>query len=185
MPPEPSEPGASVEREALATLDSLGLPWYLTGSWALAAYAEPRMTRDVDVVVAASPADYETRIRPAFESDFLVNDPIDLGGRWIGGIIHRREIVRIDLIFGRSDAWSARAMERRRSMDQPVLGRVWTISPEDLVLAKLEWSQGTSELQLRDVRSLIRLREDLDWAYLERYASVLGVRDRLEAVRDG
>ena len=53
------------------------------------------------------------------------------------------------------------------------------------MLAKLEWSEGTSELQLRDVRSLLRLVKDLDWSYLERYAAVLGIRDRLEAVRGG
>ena len=60
---------------------------------------------------------------------------------------------------------------------------MWTIGPEDLVLAKLEWSEGTSELQLRDVRSLIRLVSDLDWEYLERYAAILGIGPRLEAVR--
>jgi len=45
--------------------------------------------------------------------------------------------------------------------------------------------QGTSELQLRDVRSIIRLVDALDWPYLERYAALLGIRDRLEAVRGG
>lgn len=70
-------------------------------------------------------------------------------------------------------------------MDHPSLGQIWVIAAEDLVLAKLEWSEGTSELQLRDVRSLLRLVKDLDWSYLERYAAVLGIRDRLEGVRGG
>ena len=59
------------------------------------------------------------------------------------------------------------------------------IAAEDLVLAKLEWSEGISELQLRDVRSVVRLVKDLDWSYLERYAVALGISDRLEAVRGG
>ncbi|MBA2373930.1 MAG: hypothetical protein H0V74_06995 [Chloroflexi bacterium] len=59
------------------------------------------------------------------------------------------------------------------------------VTAEDLVLAKLEWSEGTSELQLRDVRSIFRLVDDLDWAYLERYAAILGIRERLEAERGG
>ena len=75
----------TVERDALGRIESLGSSWYVTGSWALAAYAEPRMTQDIDVVLDATRADYESRIRPAFESDFLVNDPIDLGGRWMEG----------------------------------------------------------------------------------------------------
>lgn len=173
----------SIERDVLDRLDGLGLAWYVTGSWALAAYAEPRMTRDIDIVVEASTTDYEGRVRPAFDADFLVNDPIDLGGRWLGGLIHRREIVRVDLIFGRRDAWSAEAMSRRHRLDHPTLGAISVISAEDLILAKLEWSAGTSELQLRDVGSLVRLVDGLDWAYLERYASSMGLRERLDVIR--
>lgn len=175
----------NVEREALEHLDALGLPWYVTGSWALAAYAEPRMTRDIDVVVDASTSDYETVIRHAFERDYLVNDPIDLGGRWMGGLIHKTEITRVDLLFGRRDAWARSAMERRERIEHPTLGPIWIISAEDLILAKLEWSEGTSELQLRDVRSIVRLTDGLDWRYLEGYADGLGIGDRLESVRGG
>ncbi len=175
----------TVERDALGRVESLGLSWYVTGSWALAAYGEPRMTQDIDVVLDATRADYELRIRPAFESDFLVNDPIDLGGRWMGGLIHRTELVRVDVMFGRSDPWARSAMARRERLDHPTLGPIWVISVEDLVLAKLEWSEGTSELQLRDARSIIRLVGDLDWPYLEQYAAALGIRDRLESIRGG
>lgn len=173
---------SSIERDVLDRLERLGLAWYVTGSWALAVYAEPRMTRDIDIVVAASTVDYERVMRPAFEPDFLVNDPIDLGGRWLGGLIHRREIVRVDLILARADPWAAEAMRRRQRLEHPTLGWIDVITAEDLILAKLEWSEGTSELQLRDVRSVIRLMPDLDWAYLERYAAVMGIGERLQAI---
>jgi hypothetical protein len=133
------------------------------------------MTRDIDIVIAADAADYERRIRPAFEDAYLVNDPIRVGERYIGGIIHRTEITRADLILGRDDAWARSAMGRRRRVDHPILGPTWIIAPEDLILAKLEWSDGgASELQLRDVRSVVRLNDDLDWDYLRRYAVDLG-----------
>jgi len=52
------------------------------------------------------------------------------------------------------------------------------------VIAKLEWSGGTSELQLRDCRNLVALNRDaIDWPYVERWAAVLGVSDTLDAVR--
>ncbi len=175
----------NIERDVLDRLDAAGVAYYVTGSWALAAYAEPRMTRDIDIVLEATSAEYEARVRPAFEVDFLVNDPIDLGGRWMGGLIHQVELVRVDLIFGRSDAWSRSAMDRRSRLEYPTLGSIWILTAEDLILAKLESSQGASELQLRDVRSIIRLVDDLDWAYLERYAAVLGIGGRLEDVRGG
>jgi hypothetical protein len=151
----------------------------------LGAYAEPRMTRDIDIVAAIDQAAYESSIRPEFETDYLVNNPIDLGGRWIGGLIHRREIARADLLFGREDPWARSAMSRRRQWPDPTLGPIWMIAPEDLVLAKLEWSEGIAELQLRDVRSILRLNDDLDESYLDRYAAILGISERLEAVRAG
>ena len=169
----------------MARLETLGLRYYLTGSWALAIYAEPRMTRDIDIVLDLERSGYEHVIQPAFEADFVVNDPIDLDGRWLGGLIHRVEITRVDLIFGRSDPFARSAMDRRRQLVHPLLGRTWALSPEDLVLAKLEWSAGTSELQLRDVRSIIRLVTDLDWLYLEQHAAGLGISSLLDAVRDG
>lgn len=176
---------SSIERDVLERLESLGLRWYVTGSWSLGVYAEPRMTRDIDIVLDTPRSTYDSIVRPAFESEFLVNDPIDLGGRWMGGLIHKREIVRVDLMLGRTDAWARSAMDRRLRVEHPDLGRIWNISPEDLIIAKLEWSDGTSELQLRDVRSLVRLVSDLDWPYLERYAALLGIGARLEAVRGG
>lgn len=173
----------SVERDVLDRLEALGIRYYVTGSWASAVYAEPRMTRDLDVVLDIHPPEYERRVRLAFEDDFLVNDPIDLDGRWIGGLIHKVEIHRIDLMFGRGDPWARSAMTRRRRVEHAILGDAWIISPEDLVIAKLEWSGGTSELQLRDVRSIIRLVDDLDWSYLGHWAASLGIADRLEAAR--
>jgi hypothetical protein len=176
----------SVERDVLDRLEALGIRYYVTGSWALSVHAEPRTTRDLDLVVDLDPAEYERRIRPAFEDAYLVNDAIHVGTRAIGGLIHRAEIIRIDLMMGRTDAWARRAFERARVVDHPGLGRAPVIAAEDLILAKLEWSDGgRSELQLRDCRSVVRVATDLDWAYLERYAAILGVGPLLEAVRAG
>jgi hypothetical protein len=175
----------TVEQDVLDRLERLGIAHYITGSWALGVYAEPRMTRDIDIVLDIGRDAYESSIRPTFETDYLVNDPIDLGGRWFGGLIHRHEIARADLLFGRDDAWARSAMSRRRRWSDPTLGPVWVIAPEDLVLAKLEWSEGIAELQLRDVRSILRLNDDLDGPYLEHYAAILGIAQRLEAVRAG
>ena len=52
---------------------------------------------------------------------------------------------------GRDDPWGRSAFERRQRIYDPVLGEAWFISPEDLILAKLAWSDGgASERQLRD-----------------------------------
>ena len=176
----------SVERDVLDRLEELGIRHYVTGSWALSVHAEPRTTRDLDLVLDLDPAEYERRIRPAFEDAYLVNDVIEFGNRAIGGLIHRAEIVRIDLMMGRRDAWARSAFERAVVVEHPGLGRAPVISAEDLILAKLEWSDGgQSEMQVRDCRSIVRIAPNLDWAYLDRYAAVLGVDALLESIRAG
>jgi hypothetical protein len=66
-------------------------------------------------------------------------------------------------------------------MDDPALGRAWFISPEDLILAKLWWSDhGASERQVGDAASIVRITEALDWDYIIRYADVLDIRDLVD-----
>ena len=61
----------------------------------------------------------------------------------------------------------------------------YVASPEDVVLAKLEWFRSggeVSERQLRDVLGVLKVQgERLDLAYLQRWAATLGVGDLLES----
>ena len=175
----------SVQRDVLDRLDLLGVRWYITGSEALALYAEPRTTRDLDLVVELTAGEYESRLRPAFEDAYLVADPVDVGRKVLGALLHRTELARVDLIMRRTDPWGVAAFGRRVEREHPTLGRVWVTTAEDLILAKLEWSEGASELQLRDCRSIVRLVEELDWTYLERYAAAIGVAELLRRIRAG
>ncbi|NJD28629.1 MAG: hypothetical protein FIA92_10070 [Chloroflexi bacterium] len=170
-------------REVFERLELLGFAYYMTRSEALARYAEPRQTMDVDIVVDVEPGEFE-RIRRAFEADFLVNSPLDVGAYSMASLIAKSALAKADLVLGRRDPWSRSAMDRRERWDHPLYGPLWVISLEDLLLAKLEWSAGTSELQLRDCRNLITLnRGIIDWPYVERWAAVLGATGALEGVR--
>jgi hypothetical protein len=61
---------------------------------------------------------------------------------------------------------------------------MWMVSAEDLVLSKLLWARDSrSELQLRDVRSVLASQPVLDWAYVERWARAEGVADLLREVK--
>jgi len=123
------------------------------------------------------------RIRAAFEADYVVNEPIVAEGRAMASVVAQSGLGKADLILDRDDAWARSAMARREAWDHPRLGRVWVLSLEDLILAKLEWSGGISELQLRDCANLLRTNAGVDWSYLERYAHVLGVGGILARLR--
>ena len=171
-------------RDVFERLERLGVRYYVTGSEALARYAQPRQTMDVDIVIESTPAGFAS-IAHAFEGDYVVNEPMDFGGHWMASLIATSALGKADLILDRGSAWARSVMERRQRWDHPEYGPLWVASMEDLLLAKLEWSGGTSELQLRDCRNLIALnREVIDWPYVEHWAEVLGVTGTLDAVRN-
>ncbi|MGH9928466.1 MAG: hypothetical protein ACREA9_04455, partial [Pyrinomonadaceae bacterium] len=89
-------------------------------------------------------------------------------------------VIKVDCIVLKSDAFRQGEFARRR---QITLGdfQTWIVSREDLILSKLNWAKEShSELQLRDVRSL--LESEVDVNYLRTHAKTLGVADSLNGV---
>ena len=61
-----------IVRDVSARLERGGLAYMLTGSMAMNYYAQPRMTRDIDLVVALTPADTDAIVR-LFTPDYYVS----------------------------------------------------------------------------------------------------------------
>jgi hypothetical protein len=164
-------------------LEAVGLPYMLTGSVALSLYAEPRMTRDVDLVVDLRPSD-ATRILEVFGGEFNVDaDRIRdaIARRSMFNAIHIGAVVKLDIIVRKASAYREEEFRRRRLAKIDGVG-MWVVSAEDLVLSKLDWARDSrSEVQLRDVRGLIKAQPLLDWPYVEAWAARL---DLLELVRE-
>jgi len=59
-------------RDVSRKLDHAGIGYMVTGSMAMNYYAIPRMTRDIDVVVAIGPQDVE-RMASVFEPDYYLS----------------------------------------------------------------------------------------------------------------
>jgi hypothetical protein len=168
-------------RAVFDALERLGISYFVTGSVAASVHGVLRQSHDTDVVLVD--AGRFTDLAAALRSLCLIADPIDFGAFTMASIIGRDTADKVDVIVAPSGAFEASAMERRQRVDVPGLGLVWVASREDLVLAKLVWSQGTSELQLRDCAQLMRLgAATLDRAYLAQWADRLGVRQLLADV---
>ena len=58
-------------KQIASRLDSARIPYMMTGSMAMATYAVPRMTRDIDFVIECGPED-AARIATLFEDDCYV-----------------------------------------------------------------------------------------------------------------
>jgi hypothetical protein len=156
-------------------LESAGVSFMLTGSFALGYYAKPRMTRDLDLVVAMQDEDVGRVVR-AFAADFYVDEDAvraAVRSQRIFNLMHLDSGIKVDLIVRQDTDY--RQVEFARRQATTLAGvRTWITSREDLILSKLEWARESgSELQMRDVRTLID--EGLDWAYLRQWAARLGV----------
>lgn len=170
-------------REVLQGLERLGIRYFVTGSEALGRYGQPRQSMDIDVVLDIDATQFGP-VAAEFEEEYLIAEPVDFQGRWMAALVSMTELGKVDLILRRDDPFGRSAMERRERWSHPQYGDLWVTTLEDLLLAKLEWSDGTSELQLRDCRNLVVVnRGTIDWSYVDLWSHRLGVSDTLEAVR--
>ncbi len=173
-----------VRRDVIERLEAAGVAYFVTGSEALAALGVAyRATNNIDLVLDLAPSTYESRLRPLFEPDYLINDLIRVPGQWLGSVIHVEAVGKADLILREPDGWGASAFARRRRIEDPALGSAWITTPEDLLLAKLEFTDGNPDgLQGRDCVRIIQAIPNLDLAYLQDHAASLGLSRLLDEV---
>ncbi|HET6676592.1 MAG TPA: hypothetical protein VFG71_14700 [Nitrospiraceae bacterium] len=179
----------SEELEVLTTvtarLEAAGIPYMVTGSMAANFYTVPRLTRDIDCVVELADRDVD-RVVKLFEQDFYVDrDSMRDAVRRRGmcNLIHTPTVVKVDFVIRKDSAYRQEEFTRRRRTS---IGahEFFIVAPEDLVLSKLEWAKDSrSELQLNDVRNLLRNGPALDMTYLIRWAVELGVNELLADIR--
>lgn len=92
---------------------------------------------------------------------------------------------KVDIFIHGASLFGAEQMRRRRrEMLDPTTGETaFFASPEDVILAKLDWykQSGQSERQWHDVLGIIKAQGSrLDLAHLRRWADHLGIGDELE-----
>lgn len=179
----------SEELEVLKTvtsrLEDAGISYMLTGSMAANFYTVPRLTRDIDCVVELVERDID-RVVSLFEHDFYVDrDSVReaVRRRSMCNVIHTASVVKVDLVIRKDSPYRQTEFERRR---RAFIGEhgFFIVAPEDLVLSKLEWAKDShSELQLNDVRNILRDMPALDMTYVSRWAAELGIEALLSEVR--
>ena len=86
-------------------------------------------------------------------------------------------MIKIDLIVRKENPYRLEEFSRRRQIVFED-AKLYITAPEDLILSKLYWAkESMSELQLGDVRNLLKSVHRLDKDYLNKWANYLGVED--------
>jgi hypothetical protein len=185
-----SSPGeqSDVIRAAVGVLDEMSIPYAIGGSIASSTYGTPRFTHDADITVEPF-AGREAEFARHFGSEFYVSVPAILQAiqkRSSFNLLHFASGFKIDFFVRKENPFAEAVMNRRRTETLAEFGgqSFYLVSPEDVVLLKLEWYRlggEVSDRQWSDILGVLRARRaSLDFAYLERTAMTLGVTDLLE-----
>ena len=180
---------AELLEQVIDILESQQVTYMLVGSFASAAYGEPRLTHDIDIVIQLD-LDAVDRLCGAFPApEFYVSlsaARAAIVGRGQFNVIHPGSGNKVDFMIARNDPWGQSQLARRGH--KPILpGRLtYVASPEDVILGKLWYYQeGGSEKHLRDIAAMLRVSGDMiDRAYIDHWTRQLGFTEPWQAVLD-
>ena len=169
-------------------LEQIGVPYAVGGSLASSVHGIMRSTLDVDIVADMKLEHIQPLIaalsKEFYADDEMMKDAVEQHSSF--NLIHYETAFKVDIFIRKLRAFDQMQLERRRPSviatepDQSV----YVVSPEDIVLAKLEWYRiggEVSDRQWRDVLGVLKTRAgELDLAYLRKWANELKVSDLIE-----
>jgi hypothetical protein len=178
-------------RAVLAVFTRLGIAYSLGGSLASSVHGVSRSTQDADVAVEPFPGK-EAQLAAALGADYYLSLPAvqeALRERSSFNIINTHTGFKVDVFVRKDDPFEQTAFARRQPVplsdrpDEPLVLH----SPEDIVLFKLRWYRLGGEISDRqwgDVLGVLKVQAgQIDDAYLDQWAGVLGVTDLLGRAR--
>jgi hypothetical protein len=180
---------AELLRYVIDVLESQRLIYMIVGSFASSMYGAPRLTHNIDIVVGVA-AHKIDRLSSAFPApEFYVSasgawEAVQLCGQF--DVIHASSGNKIHFIMAQDDAWGRSQVERRRR--QPIFAerQAFVATPEDVILAKLQFYRETqSEKHLRDIAGILQVSGDeIDVEYINRWLAPLRVAREWQMILD-
>jgi hypothetical protein len=169
-------------------LEALGVLYAIGGSFASALHGVMRATMDVDLVADLRQEDVAPFVQALGEAFYADAEMIReaIGQHRAFNLIHLESMFKVDVFVARPLDFDRAQLARRQMhlLSEDPERRAYVASPEDTVLAKLEWYRLGGEIsdrQWRDVLGVLKVQgQRLDLAYMRQMATGLGVQDLLE-----
>jgi hypothetical protein len=169
-------------------LENLGIPYVIGGSLASTLYGMVRSTQDSDIIADMRP-EHILPFVDALQNEFFIDQEMieeSVQRNSSFNIIHRDTMFKVDIFIPRPRPFHqsqlARAQRQTFALETEISANF--ASPEDTILAKLEWYRmggEVSDRQWRDIIGVLKTREgELDLDYLRKWANELKVTDLLE-----
>jgi hypothetical protein len=164
-------------------LNEQNIPYMLSGSVSSSLHGQPRATNDADIVIAPAEEQLIAFVK-SLGDDYYVNPDAAreaLKSNSMFNVVDIRNSWKADFIICKDRLFSREEFRRRRKAD--IMGLdVWVVSPEDVILSKLEWAKNSeSGQQYRDALGVAMVQYDcLDRDYLYKWAKELQLEGSLE-----
>ena len=174
-------------RRVLGVLERTGIPYMLTGSFASSYHGNPRATQDIDVVISATPDQLRSLVQSLPRGEYYVDEGAALEAQRLQGQFNVLDLAtgwKVDFIIRKARPFSREEFDRRSVVEYEGIPLAMA-TPEDVLLAKLEWAKlGASERQIEDAAGILRIRQSvLDRGYLESWVRRLGLEEQWDAAR--
>lgn len=171
-------------KDVVRKFDQLNVQYMLTGSLAMSYYAQPRMTRDIDLVVSI-PTSILEKFEGAFSPEYYmsveaIKDAIKT--EFVFNLIHSQSSIKIDCIIRKNNEYRITEFQRRRKIMLTDFD-IYIVSKEDLIISKLIWfKESNSELQKRDIKNLLDTEFDKD--YVMSWIEKLNLTENYKVVKN-
>jgi hypothetical protein len=138
-------------------LDLKGIHYMISGSLAFNVYCVPRMSMDIDFVIELDQANVEDFLEIFKSGYYLDKETVhqEIKRKGMFNVIDHRSGLKMDFIVRKDTEY--RRLEFSRKI-QKVLEDipVWMVSPEDLIISKIDWIQQLqSDKQSQDISMLM------------------------------
>ncbi len=170
-------------RKLVKALDNCSIPYMLSGSFSSSFYGQPRATNDADIIIAPAEEQLIAFVKSLGDDYYVSHDAAleALKSNSMFNVVDIRNSWKADFIICKDRPFSREEFQRRRKAD--IMGLdVWVVSPEDVILSKLEWAKNSeSGQQFLDALGVAIVQYDrLDRDYLHKWAKELKVESSLE-----
>lgn len=172
-------------KDIIKKLGTLNISYMLTGSLAMMYYAQPRMTRDIDIVVELKKMQLDDFINLFKAGYYISPEAIEdaVATSFMFNIIHLDSSVKVDFVLRKSEEYRVVEFDRRKKVNFDGI-ELFIVSKEDLILSKLIWQKDSdSELQKRDIKHL--LESYYDEKYLIEWIKKLNLYNLFMDIKNG
>jgi hypothetical protein len=172
-------PSIQIGSRMIGALNQAQVPHVLVGAFARNFYAEPRSTKDADIVISIAPGGL-TAVAKELGPDISLDEQMSFEtntGTLKNVFSHKDSGFTVELFYLSNDPHDQERFQRRRATTFNG-HHTFVLTAEDYIITKLRWPRSKD---LDDVRDVIAMQNDtLDWNYIYGWVATHKTSDKLE-----